>query len=216
MDTVNPSERRPYRSVVREDGARRTRQAVLAAASALFIAQGYAATSLADVARQAGVARPTVFAAFGSKAALLRAVLDRSLAGDDEPVPVADRPWFRPVWEARDPMGVLVAYAEVCRLIGDRASAAFEAVRRAAGAPDVAEIWDTLQRNRRAGARMVLDHLVTVGSLRSDLPFERAVDVLWFYNDPAHHRALVVEQGWPAEEFREWLADQMQAGLLDP
>lgn len=77
---------------------------------------------LADVARAAGVARPTVFAAFGSKAALLRQVLDEALAGDDEPVPVAHRPWFRPVWEAREPAAVLEAYAGVCTLIAGRAA----------------------------------------------------------------------------------------------
>jgi AcrR family transcriptional regulator len=214
MDAVNPPERRPYRSAVRADSARRTRQAVLTAAAELFTKRGYAATSLADVAARAGVARPTVFAAFGSKAALLRAVLDLALAGDDEPLPVADRPWFRPVWEARDPAAVLDAYAGVCTLIAERASSAFEAVRQAAGAPDVAEIWQTLQSNRRVGARMVVDQLVTVGSLPPDLPFERAVGVLWFYNDPAHYRALAVEEGWPSAEFRDWLAAQMRAALL--
>jgi AcrR family transcriptional regulator len=216
MADVNPSDRRRYRSALRADGARRTRQAVLAAAAELFTARGYGGTSLADVAARAGVARPTVFAAFGSKAALLREVLDQALAGDDEPVPVADRPWFRPVWDARDAPAVLAAYAGVCELIGGRAARAFEAVRRAAdGAPEVADIWATLLRNRRAGARMVLDHLVTVGALRPGLPFERAVDVLWFYNDPAHYEALVAQQGWPAGEFREWLAEQMQGALLD-
>lgn len=216
VDDVKPPDRRPYRSAVRADSARRTRQAVLAAAAELFLARGYAATSLADVAARAMVARPTVFAAFGSKAALLRAVVDVALAGDDEPVAVADRPWFRPVWQARDAAAVLDAYASVCVLIAERASSAFETVRRAAGAPDVAEIWQTLQDNRRAGARMVVDQLLTVGSLRSGLPVERAVGVLWFYNDPAHYRALVVDESWPAADFRAWLAGQMRVALLGP
>lgn len=215
MDDVKSPRRRPYRSQVREDGARRTRQAVLVTAADLFTARGYAATSLADVAAGAGVARPTVFATFGSKPALLKAVLDLALAGDDEPVPVAERPWFRPVWEAREPDAVLAAYAGVCVLIGSRAAGAFEAVRRAAdSAPEVAAIWQTMQANRRAGARMVLDHLVTVGSLRPGLPFERAVDVLWFYNDPGHYGALVDHQGWSARTFRTWLGEQLQSALL--
>ena len=92
--------KRRYQSRLRQDSTRRTRQAIVAAAGELFVANGYAATSLADIAVAAGVARPTVFAAFGSKPTLLRQVLDEALAGDDEPVPVADRPWFRPVWDA--------------------------------------------------------------------------------------------------------------------
>src|SRR4051812_35933483 len=111
MSDVNGSEpRRRYQSPVREEGARRTRQAIVAAAGDLFVERGYASTSLAEVAVAAGVARPTVFAAFGSKAALLQHVLDQALAGDDASVAVADRPWFRPVWDATTPVAVLDAY----------------------------------------------------------------------------------------------------------
>ncbi|MDT7554326.1 MAG: hypothetical protein QOI16_2862, partial [Pseudonocardiales bacterium] len=98
MHDVNP--RRTYHSPVRAESARRTRQMIVAAARALFLERGYTAASLRDVAEMAGVARPTVAAAFGSKPALLRQILDEALAGDDEPVPVAERPWFAPVFEA--------------------------------------------------------------------------------------------------------------------
>ncbi|NES12374.1 MULTISPECIES: TetR family transcriptional regulator [Micromonospora] len=207
---------RPYRSAVREESARRTRRAVVRAAGELFTARGYAATSLADVAAAAGVARPTVFAAFGSKAALLRQVLDEALAGDDEPVPVADRPWFRPVWDAPTQGAVLDAYAGVCTLIGARAAVAFETVRRAADeAPEVAELWESLLRNRRAGARMVVERLTSLdGPLRTAPDTERAVDELWFLNDPAHYAALVQRCGWAEESFREWLATRMREALL--
>ncbi|MGC1211260.1 MAG: TetR family transcriptional regulator [Micromonospora sp.] len=207
---------RRYRSAVREESARRTRQAVVRAATDLFVARGYAATSLADVAAAAGVARPTVFAAFGSKPALLRQVLDQALAGDDEPVPVAERPWFRPVWDARTPAEVLDAYAGVCTLIGSRAAGAFETVRRAADeAPEVVELWESLLRNRRAGARMVVERLRTFdGPLRQGADTERAVDELWFFNDPAHYAALVHRCGWAEESFRDWLAARMRDALL--
>src|SRR5262245_5178069 len=82
--------RRRYESPLRDQQARQTRQAIVAAANRLFVGRGYAATSLADIAREAAVARPTVFSAFGSKAALLREVVDQALAGDDEPVPVSE------------------------------------------------------------------------------------------------------------------------------
>ena len=216
MPGVKRESRRPYRSAVREESARRTRQAVVTAAAELFTTRGYAATSLADVALAAGVARPTVFAAFGSKPALLARVLDEAISGDDEPVAVRDRPWFRPVWGAADPAAVLDAYAAVCALIARRAEAVFEAVRRAAdAAPEVAELWQRVLDNRVAGARMVLEHLVTVGELRAELTFERAVDALWVLNDPSHHAALVGRRGWGEEQFRVWLAGQMRAALLD-
>jgi len=214
MDDVNSGKRR-YRSAVREEGARRTRQAIVAAAGELFVERGYAAASLADVAEAAGVARPTVFAAFGSKAALLKEVLDQALAGDDAPVPVAQRPWFQPVWGAATPGDVLDAYADVCLLIARRAAQLFETVHRAADeASDVADLWRSLQDNRRAGARMVISHARRLGDLAPGLAQERAVDVLSIYNDPALYATLVQERGWSERSFRTWLAQSMRRALL--
>jgi AcrR family transcriptional regulator len=211
---VGDVKKREYRSQVREDGARRTRHAVVAAAAELFVARGYASTSLTDVAKAAGVSRPTVFAAFGSKPALLREVLDEALAGDDEPVAVRDRPWFRPVWDARTPAEVLDAYADVCVLIAGRAAGLFEAVRQAADdAPEAAELWSTLLRNRRAGAAMVVEHAAGLGPLAHDLT--TAIDVVWLYNDPAHHASLVGGCGWPVRKFRDWLAESLKRAVLD-
>jgi AcrR family transcriptional regulator len=207
--------RRPYRSAVREQSARQTRRAIVAAAATLFVEHGYTATSLADVARAAGVARPTATAVFGTKAALLRQVLDEALAGDDEPVPVAERPWFAPVWQATSAAEILDAYAGVCTLIAGRAARTFEAVRRAADtSPDAAELWATAQRNRRAGAEMVARRAEEVGGLRPDLTLTRAADVLWALNDPALYGGLVLDCGWSETEHRAWLAGLMGAALL--
>jgi AcrR family transcriptional regulator len=216
MGDVNGAEpRRRYRSSVRAEGARRTRQAIVATAGDLFVERGYAATSLADIAAAAGVARPTVFAAFGSKAALLRQVLDQALAGDDAPVAVADRPWFRPVWDATTPSAVLDAYAEVCLVIARRAAHLFETVRRATDdAHEAAELWDTLQANRRAGARMIVDKLHDLGGLAPELDPDAATDILWIFNDPAHYSALVAQRGWTEHAFRRWLARTIQSALL--
>jgi AcrR family transcriptional regulator len=200
---------------VRQESARRTRQAVVQAAHELFTARGYAATSLADIAAAAGVARPTAFAAFGSKPALLRQVLDQAFAGDDEPVPVARRPWFRPVWDAVTPAAVLDAYAGVCTLINGRAARIVEVTRRAADqAPELGELWDTLQRNRRAGAHMVIEHASSRGPLAAGLGMDRATDILWIFNDPALYDTLVCGLGWPESGYTAWLASQIRHALL--
>jgi hypothetical protein len=156
-----------------------------------------------------------VTAAFGSKPALLRQILDEALAGDDEPVPVAQRPWFAPVLEATDPAAVLDAYAGVCTLIGSRAARMFEVVHRAAGdSPELTELWATLGRNRRSGAEMVVRRAVETGAVRDDIPADHVVDSLWMFNDPALYTALVVERGWPESGFTAWLAGQMRAAVL--
>jgi AcrR family transcriptional regulator len=193
----NPKRR--YQSPLREQSARRTRRAIVMAAQELFTAHGYAATSLAGIAAAAGVARPTAFAAFGSKPALLRQVLDQALAGDDEPIPVAQRPWFQPVWKASTPAAARI----------------FEVVRRAADqAPEIAELWDTLQRNRRAGARMVAEHAASLGPLAAGLDTDHATDILWIFNDPAHYDTLVSRRGWPEPDYTSWLSSQIRHALL--
>lgn len=203
--------RRHYQSPTRDEGARRTRRAIVAAATDLFVAKGYVATSLAQVAEAAGVARPTVFAAFGSKPALLKQVLDEVLAGDDEPVPVAQRPWFTPVWDATTAGDVLDAYADVCLLIARRAARLFETVRRAADDTDeVARLWETVRANRRAGATAVVNRVATLVTLDTD----NATDVLWLLNDPGLYADLVFDRGWPESRFRDWLADTMRALVL--
>jgi AcrR family transcriptional regulator len=216
MGSVNDKKpRRRYTSPTRSEGARRTRQAIVSTASALFTERGYACTSLADIASAAGVARPTVFAVFGSKGALLRQVLDQALAGDDVPVPVADRPWFQPVWKATTPATVLDAYAEVCLVIARRAAPLFEAVHRATDdAPEAAELWQALQNNRRAGAQMVVTQAQKLGPLAPELDTNTATDILWIFNDPAHYAALVTQQGWTEHAFRKWLAAMMRTALL--
>jgi AcrR family transcriptional regulator len=209
------AERRRYRSPVRDEAAQRTRRAIVEAATTMFTERGYTAASLREVAVLAGVARPTVAAAFGSKPALLRRVVDEALAGDDEAVPVADRPWFTPVWRADDPAEVLEAYAGVCTLIGRRTARIFEVVHQAAAdAPDIDELWTTLVDNRRLGAQMVVRRARETGPLRADLTHERAVDALWVLNDPALYGALVLARGWSEDDHRQWLATQMQAALL--
>jgi AcrR family transcriptional regulator len=216
MSDVNGARpRRRYRSAVRAESARRTEKAIVAAASELFADRGYASTSLADIATAAGVARPTVFAAFGSKAALLRQALDQALAGDDAPGAVADRPWFRPVWDAATPEAVLDAYAEVCLVIAGRAAQLFEIVRRATDdAREAAELWNTLQNNRRAGAEMVIKQVQKLGALAPELDTQTATDILWIFNDPGHYASLVSQCGWTEYSYRQWLAGTMRAALL--
>jgi AcrR family transcriptional regulator len=217
VDDVKRSDQpRPYRSLVRQEGARRTRRAIVVAAGQLFEQRGYGGTSLSEVAAAAGVARPTVTAAFGSKPALLREVVNEALAGDDEPVPVADRPWFRPVMDAQTHHDLLVAYAQVCTLIGARAARVFEVVRRAADAsPDIADLWNTTQRNRRAGAGIVVKQLRSLGPVDGWPGDEQAVDVVWLFNDPAHYDTLVLQCGWQEPHFTAWVTARLQDALTN-
>ncbi|MCW6009587.1 hypothetical protein K1W54_34355 [Micromonospora sp. CPCC 205371] len=100
-------------------------------------------------------------------------------------------------------------------LLGSRAARIFETVRRAAdNAPEAAEVWETLLRNRRAGARMVIERVRMLGPLRQGSDVERAVDVLWIFNDLALYDAVVLRCGWTEKAFSDWLSERMQDALL--
>jgi AcrR family transcriptional regulator len=206
---------RVYNSPVREESARRTRLQIVDAARELFLERGYASCSVTDIAASAGVARPTVLSVFGSKAQLLREVVDVAMAGDDEPVPIAERRWFQPVWQATAPADCLVAYAHVCTLISRRSAAVVEVVRRASDEnEEVGEQWATLQRNRRTGARTIVSRARELGPLAPGLTSARAVDLLWWLNDQHHYTTLVTASGWSEKSFDRWLARQMTHQLL--
>src|SRR6267378_378845 len=90
MPPVKPP--RPYRSPRRAQSARTTRRLVLDAARALFLEHGYVGTTIEQIAARAGVSKPTVFAAVGSKRTLLKELRDLALAGDEELIEVPARP----------------------------------------------------------------------------------------------------------------------------
>ena len=104
---------RRYRSPRREQQARRTRARIIAAAARRFLAYGYAATTMRAVAADAGVALPTVELAFGTKARLLKAVIDVAIAGDDEPVPMLAREWAERAESMAGPAEFVAVFARV-------------------------------------------------------------------------------------------------------
>jgi AcrR family transcriptional regulator len=220
MSTVKsqkPAARAPYSSAVRESGARQTRHKILEAARELILSEGYNKASTGRIAEAAGVARPTVTAVFGSKPALMKALVDEALAGDDEPIPVAQRPWFQPVWDAGTLEQLTDAYARVCVLIGSRTALIFDALGRAAdSSPDLASLWKTMTSNRRLGAAMVVRHGLSIGAINPDADTESYVDALWVHNDPALYRSLVITCSWNEEVYTRWLARQMYAALTQP
>ena len=214
MTKSGPVKRR-YRSPVREQRAGSTRLAIIRAASGMFEAQGYGPVSIDAVAEAAGVSRATVFNAVGAKAALLRACYDVAIVGDDEPVPLPERPWARPVREAPDGPTLLARYAHMATVVEGRVAGIYEVMRGAASAhPDVREHWDQIRRERRGGAANVVTMLEERGPLRPGLASRAAADIVFVLIDPGLYHQLVVEQGWTDHAFESWLADTFQAQLL--
>jgi AcrR family transcriptional regulator len=201
--------RRTYRSTIRRGDAPRL---ICAAAHRLFCTKGYLATSIDEIAAEAGVARPTVFAAVGPKPAILKAVVDQAMAGDDALVPVAGRPWFTEALDEPDPVRSVQLHARNLCWIMQRAVPLLRALETAAAVDqDAAALWADLRRQRHAGTASVAANLAAKTTLRCG---ERVLaDMLLALPPDAYYR-LVCEEGWPAETFQGWLADLLQRVCL--
>ena len=200
--------RRPYRSALRAGRARATRAAILDAAHALFVARGYAATSVRAVATTAGVSVPTVEQHFGTKRALLKTVLDVTKAGDDEPVPLLDRDPARAALTAPTSDAFLARIAAEIGTVAARTGPLHDVLAAAAsGDTEIAGLAREIDAQRRTVASWLVDGLRTRGGLRPGLSSTHAVDVVWTLLDPALHRRLTRDCGWSTGEYADWLAD---------
>lgn len=197
---------------VRQRQAQQTRQAVLAAAAELFVAQGWEATTIDQVAERAQVSRPTVFAV-GSKAALLRLVRDIAMAGDDDSVPVSQRESAQRVLAEPDAHRAVVLLAEHVTAVAERYAPLERVLREAAGSDaELAELWHTSEQQRRTAAQLFVRSLGSKAPLSG--PREQVVDVLWLLMAPDHHARLVGDRGWSRRRYVAWLGETLQRLLL--
>ena len=209
--------RRPYRSPRREEQARQTRSRICAAAAAQFLDRGYAGATMRDIATEAGVAVPTVEAAFGTKARLLKAVIDAAIAGDDVPVPMLDRAWAERARAASDATGIAAEFAGTLTASAQRAAglvlAALDAARLD---PDIAEVAAQLCRQREIMAAWLVAELTARSSLRHGIGRDEAIDTVWLLMDPAVFTRLTGQRKWTTMQFRAWFTDTVTLLLLDP
>jgi AcrR family transcriptional regulator len=211
----NVKSKRPYDSPRRRAQAEATRRDILSAAQRLFEQQGYAATTMAQIADEAGVALKTVYLAFETKSGLLRALWNLLLRGDEEDRPVAERDWYRAVLDENDPEKRLRLNAQNSAAGKRRISAILEVIRHASPAdPETAALWQRIQSDYRANQRAIVARLADRGDLRPDLDVETATDILWTINHPNTWQLLVVDRGWSPDQYEQWTADTACAQLL--
>jgi AcrR family transcriptional regulator len=209
--------RRPYRSTLRADQARLTRDRILAAAEELFLSDGYGTATIAQVARRAGVAADTVYATFGSKRGILKALMDARVAGDTAQVPLLDRPDIKATEAEPDREQRAELAADGIAAIHERARRIDDLMLSAAGSdPEIAALRsDIQQRQRLAGMRYALAAIKGADPLRAGLDDGEATDILWALTGPDMHRLLRDQRQGTADRYRRWLADAIQRLLFD-
>jgi len=208
---------RRYVSEVRDDQARRTRRAIVTAARELFLAQGYAATTIDAIAEAAHVSRRTVFNAVGGKVVLLKLALDWAIVGDDEPVPLADRPAIKAIQAERDPHRALALWVNMVVDIAARVAPIGAVLYAAAdGDPEAAELLANEAQVRMSGATAFAGYLASLGALAAGVSEQQAADMCWAIMDGHFYRLLVTERGWTPAACAKWLSSSLAATLLRP
>jgi len=212
-----PVKSRAYRSSVREEQARRTRQAILDAGLALFTEQGYAATTIAQVAKSAGVAVDTVYASVGAKPVLFRLLMETAISGTDQAVPAEQRDYVRQVRAAATAREKISIYAIAVTAVNSR-MAPLHVVLRGAAEQDaeLARIRDEIAERRAANMRLFAADLAATGELRPGLDPDEVADVVWSMNSAEFFTLLVRERGWAPDRFAGWLADAWTRLFLAP
>ena len=206
--------KRSYDASGRRAQARARRLAVVLAARDLFERDGYRPTTIAAVAAHAGVSAESVYKGFGTKAALAKAVFDLTLAGDDEPVPVAERPAMQAVRDEPDVRRKIAMFADGLAYRQARSARVQILIRDGRHVDDsLAPVWDKLRDEGLAGMTMLGRHLRQTGQLRAGISLDEVRDVLWNYLAIDHYERLVLSQGWPHERYTRWLTDAITSAL---
>lgn len=215
LATVDRDRPRPYRSPKRQAKARRTRRQIIAAATEQFRALGYAGTTMGAVAAAAGVSLPTVELLFGTKAALLKTAIDVAIAGDDEPVPVRDRPLVGRIQQEETAGGFLAKLAEAVVAVAERADAmvlvAFEAAR---SEPRLAPLAAQLKSQRAVTAAWIVDELARRAVRPPGVDRAQAIDSVWLLMDPVVFERLTGDRGWTPRQFGAWFAHSVHRLLV--
>jgi AcrR family transcriptional regulator len=194
---------------------RLARRAVIDAARNLFLKRGYGATTIDAISAGSDVPPATVYRLFSSKRGILKALLDVSIVGDDDQVPMAERPHVQSLLAEPDPKNTVANFVNVTAEVNVRTAAIYRILTSAAASDgDAATLLDELTRQRQQGQGWVARSLARRRALRPALGERDAGDIIHALVSPEVYRLLVVDRGWPPERYKAWLTETLVSQLL--
>lgn len=205
--------KRSYNSSRRQEQARQTRRTVLRTAHDLFVEKGYGRTTIADIARAAGVSAETIYATFKNKATLLHRVWDVTIGGDDADVVFHERPEIRAIRAEPDLAKRFLLHAHMSTATARRMAPFLLALRGAAATEAAAaELLAEVDRQRLAGMTVMAHEAAATGALA--VTEEQCRDLIWSTTDGTLWHRLVAERGWTDEQYAECLGRMWVAALV--
>jgi AcrR family transcriptional regulator len=206
--------KRRYDASRRRAAAERTRAAVLRAARELFTTRGYAATSVAEIARSAGVSVDTLYETVGRKPQLLLAVHDMELAGADAPLEAEQRDYVKRIRAAPTAVAKITTYTEALAELLPRTVPLLESLRAAGETdPGCRDVYEGVRERRAANMRLFAAELRSTGELRDDIDDVSVADLVWSMNAPEYF-LLVTSRGRTPEQYAALLRDVWIRTLL--
>lgn len=199
---------RPYHSDLRQEQARDTRLRIRTSARTLFSSKGFGATTVAEIAASAGVSPQTIYSVFGSKAGIVRAMLEEI----EEAAGLKD--WVQRIVAEEDPAEQLRLFAGWMRSLVESSEPVIRAALAALSDRDVAAFVAEGDANRREGIQMLMGILAAKGALRPGLDQATAVDRMWLLTSVPLHLASRDVLGWSAADHETWLAATLQREIL--
>jgi AcrR family transcriptional regulator len=210
VESVKP---RRYDASRRREQARRTRQAIIAAARHRFLHDGYTATTIASIADDADASTDTIYKSFGGKPGLLRAMCEDALTGAG-PIPAEHRSDAMQAAES-DPTTLLRGLGTLTTEIAPRIAPLLLLLATAADSdPALAQLRAALDTARLARMTQVAHTLADKTDLRSGRTIEEAADIMWAYSSPELYHLLVLTRGWTPERYGEFVGESLVAALL--
>ncbi|MET9216023.1 MULTISPECIES: TetR/AcrR family transcriptional regulator [unclassified Nocardia] len=206
--------KRRYDASGRRARAKARRHAMVAAAQELFERDGFRPTTIAAIAERAGVSAESVYKAFGTKAALAKAVFDVVIAGDDEDVPVYQRPEQQAMLAEPDVRRKIAMFVRGLAQRQARSATVQFLIRDGRHVDDsLTPVWDKLAEEGLVGMTMLGGHLLDTGQLRPGIELDEVRDVLWNYLAIDTYERLVLARGWSVDRYADWVARTIIAAL---
>jgi TetR/AcrR family transcriptional regulator, regulator of autoinduction and epiphytic fitness len=212
-----PEPVKPDAANTRRPGQARTRlarRAVVDAARTLFLERGYVATTIEAISEHSDVPTATVYRLFSSKLGILKALLDTSIAGDDQPLAVQERPDVAALFGAPEPHTLLAGLAGVTTAINQRTNDVYLVLMSAAGSdPAAADLLREIRQQRDRGQGHIARSLSRAHALKPGVRERDAADLIHALMSPEVYRLLVGDRGWTPERYKQWLATTLTQQL---
>lgn len=207
--------RRQYDASGRRQRAVESQERVLDVARRLFAERGYAETTIEMIARDAGIAVPTVFTMFQSKRGVLAALMNRLVSGQPGGPPLLQTAGPQAVMNETDPRRLLALFVADMNGVQERVGSTYEIMKNAARTEkDVAELLSRAQNYRFANLETIAVRLSALAALRDGLTIEEAARTVWVLASPEVRQMLLVHAGWTPERYCTWLEDTLFSALV--